>query len=94
MPRSLKRWSGVGALTVGAALFLFSVTWLAPTSPTENPRGLEFLPVKHESVSIQVGSFVLELSRSQVSHIVMAVSVLLVIIGVLLLWRKAMVRQP
>ena len=80
------------ALTIAALLFVLDVTWLVPRSPAENSHGLEFLPEKHQSVSIQVGSAVLELSRLQASRIVIAVSVLLVIIGGLLLWRSAKVR--
>src|SRR5258705_3991250 len=94
MAYSLQRLSGVMALTVAALLFVFDVTWLVPRSPAENSRGLEFLPEKHESVSIQVGSAVLALSRSQASRIVMAVAVLLVIIGGLFLWRSGKCHAP
>ena len=93
MAYSLQRLSGAVALALAALLCVLNVTWLVPTSPTENPRGVEFLPVKHESLSIQVGAAVLELSRSQASHIVMAVSVLLIIVGGLLFWRSVKVRH-
>jgi len=93
MTLSPQRLAGVVMLSIAVLLFLLSVTWLVHTAPTENTRGLKFLPVKHESVSIQVGSVVLELSRSQASQIVMAISVLLVIIGGLLLWRSAKARR-
>jgi hypothetical protein len=93
MTLSPQRLAGVVTLSIAVLLFVLSVTSLVHTAPTENARGLEFLPVKHESVSIQVGSAVLELSRSQASQIVMAISVLLVIIGGLLLWRSAKARR-
>jgi hypothetical protein len=58
---------------------------LAPSSPESNPRGLEFLPVKHESVFLQLGSTGLTISLLQASFIVLIVSGLLVIIGIWLL---------
>ena len=93
MAYRLQKLSGVVVLALAALLFVLNLTWLVPTSPAENPRAVGFLPVKHESISIQVGTAVLELSRSQARHIVMAVSVLLVLIGGLLLWRGVKVRH-
>jgi hypothetical protein len=93
MTYSLQRLSGLVALALAALLCVLNVTWLVPTSPAENPRAAAFLPVKHELLSIQVGPAVLELSRSQASHIVMVVSVFLIIVGGLLFWRSVKVRH-
>lgn len=86
MASPFQRSCGVVVLMLAVLLFVLSVTWLAPTIP-ENTRPFEFLPVQHETLSIQVGNVVLALSRERVSHIVMVVSVLLGIVGGLFLWR-------